>query len=81
MSIPGPSTPSSASETNLKKRELSSPFSPEDITKKKTKSSSNTMNSSFEGDMSTELIDESEGIVMAQSHMMTLPETELYKLR
>ena len=30
--------------------------------------------------MSTELIDESEGIVMAQSHMMTLPETELHKL-
>lgn len=80
MSIPEPNTPSSAPETNLKKRELSSPFSPEDITKKKTKPSSNTMNSSFEGDMSTELIDESEGIVMTQSHMMTLPETELHKL-
>lgn len=77
MSLTDSSTPSVATETNLsKKRELSSPFSPEDKTTKKTKPSANFMDISFEGDTETE----TEGIMMSQSHMLSLPESELQKL-
>lgn len=69
------STPSKAAD-NSKKRELSSPFSPEDKILKKTKPSMSGNNSmdGAEGSM------DAETAFMSQTHMLTLPETELHKI-
>lgn len=72
-----PNTPVNTSENIAnKKRELSSPFSPEDKITKKTKSG---MSGSESGaDMDTSVDPEAE--LLSQTHMLTLPDSELQKL-
>lgn len=66
------------SDTKLRKRELSSPFSPEDKILKKNKSAMahNISETEHFMEADTETVTE----VLSQTHMLTLPESELVKL-
>ena len=85
MKEPSNCTPSKLAEnTESKKRELSSPFSPEDKLVKKNKAESDSESGSDPEsviDMATiEPLDSFETEAMSQTHMLTLPEAELQKL-
>lgn len=74
------STPLRPTENNTsKKRELSSPFSPEDKLSKKNKADSD---SESDGEISNlgDAMDSLEAGATSQTHMLTLPEAELQKL-
>lgn len=72
-------TPSTPVETNIaKKRQLSSPFSPEDKVTKKTKPHSTSSTDSF-GDL-MESVNSTETETMALPQFLTLPDSELQKV-
>lgn len=73
-----PQKPTDTSDTSSgKKRELPSPFSPEDKLVKKNKASMSATNTDSL-DNSMEAAAETE--ILTQTHMLTLPDTELHKI-